>query len=45
LKQFAHGRQETYELLQRGDTIGVFQLESGGMRDLVRRIGSIKSRT
>lgn len=30
---------KTYELLQRGDTIGVFQLESGGMRDLVRRIG------
>ncbi len=30
---------KTFELLQRGDTIGVFQLESGGMRDLVRRIG------
>lgn len=30
---------ETYELLKRGDTIGVFQLESKGMRDLVRRIG------
>jgi len=30
---------KTYDLLQRGDTIGVFQLESGGMRDLVRRIG------
>jgi len=29
----------TYELLNRGDTVGVFQLESGGMRDLVRRIG------
>ncbi|MCA1808463.1 MAG: DNA polymerase III subunit alpha, partial [Lentisphaerae bacterium] len=28
----------TYELLRRGDTVGVFQLESKGMRDLVRRI-------
>ncbi|MGI6087061.1 MAG: DNA polymerase III subunit alpha [Kiritimatiellia bacterium] len=31
--------QATYELLRRGDTVGVFQLESKGMRDLVRRIG------
>jgi len=30
---------ETFALFQRGDTIGVFQLESRGMRDLVRRIG------
>lgn len=30
--------QATYELLRRGDTVGVFQLESKGMRDLVRRI-------
>jgi DNA polymerase-3 subunit alpha len=30
---------ETFALCQRGDTIGVFQLESRGMRDLVRRIG------
>lgn len=30
---------ETYKLLQRGDTIGVFQLESAGMRNLVRQIG------
>ncbi|MBN1670448.1 MAG: DNA polymerase III subunit alpha [Kiritimatiellae bacterium] len=29
----------TFELLRRGDTIGVFQLESSGMRDLIRRIG------
>lgn len=29
----------TYELLNRGDTVGVFQLESSGMRDLIRRIG------
>ncbi len=30
---------ETFELLNRGDTVGVFQLESAGMRDLVRRVG------
>jgi DNA polymerase III subunit alpha len=29
----------TYALLNRGDTVGVFQLESSGMRDLVRRVG------
>jgi DNA polymerase-3 subunit alpha len=29
---------KTYELLQRGDTVGVFQLESAGMRDLCRRM-------
>lgn len=28
-----------YDLLNRGDTVGVFQLESGGMRDLIRRVG------
>jgi len=28
----------TYELLQRGDTIGVFQLESGPMRALIRAL-------
>jgi len=27
-----------YELLQRAETIGVFQLESNGMRDLLRRL-------
>jgi DNA polymerase-3 subunit alpha len=31
--------QKTYELLNRGDTISVFQLESPGMRDLCRRFG------
>lgn len=31
--------QQTFELLRRGDTVGVFQLESAGMRDLARRIG------
>ncbi|MFN3698891.1 MAG: DNA polymerase III subunit alpha, partial [Dictyoglomus sp.] len=30
--------QKVYELLQRGDTIGVFQLESRGMRNLLREI-------
>ncbi len=28
----------TYELLQRGETKGVFQLESGGIRDLLQRM-------
>ncbi len=28
----------TYELLGRGDTVGVFQLESSGMRDALRRL-------
>ena len=31
--------EKTFELLNRGDTIGVFQVESKGMRDLLRRIG------
>ena len=29
---------ETYKLLQNGDTLGVFQLESSGMRDLLVRL-------
>jgi len=29
---------KTYELLRRADTVGVFQLESSGMRDLLRKI-------
>jgi len=29
---------ETFELLQRGDTIGVFQLESAGMRSLLQEL-------
>jgi DNA polymerase-3 subunit alpha len=32
----------TFELLQRGQTVGVFQLESAGMRDLLRRIAPTK---
>ncbi len=31
--------QAAYDLLNKGNTIGVFQLESGGMRDLCRRFG------
>lgn len=30
--------RKTYELLQRGETKGVFQLESGGIRDLLQRM-------
>jgi len=29
---------ETFELLQRGETKGIFQLESGGMRDLLTKM-------
>lgn len=29
---------ETFELLNRGDTVGLFQVESSGMRDLLRRV-------
>jgi DNA polymerase-3 subunit alpha len=29
---------KTFELMTRGDTLGVFQLESGGMRDLLARL-------
>jgi DNA polymerase-3 subunit alpha len=28
----------TFELLARGDTVGIFQLESGGMRDTLRQV-------
>lgn len=28
----------TYELLRRGDTVGLFQVESGGMRDILTRL-------
>ncbi|MCK5862207.1 MAG: DNA polymerase III subunit alpha, partial [Candidatus Hydrogenedentes bacterium] len=31
--------QKTYELLRSGQTFGVFQLESSGMRELAKRIG------
>lgn len=29
---------ETFEMLRRADTVGIFQLESGGMRDLITRL-------
>jgi DNA polymerase III subunit alpha len=32
----------TFELLGRGDTVGVFQLESHGMRELFRQVGVTK---
>jgi len=31
--------KEVYELFARGDTVGVFQFESSGMRDYLRRLG------
>jgi len=31
--------KKTFELLSRGDTVGVFQLESAGMRDTLRQVG------
>jgi len=31
--------KETFEMLQRGDTVAVFQLESGGMQNLCRSFG------
>ncbi len=36
--------QTTYEILNKGNTVGIFQLESGGMRDLCRKfkIGSVE---
>ncbi len=30
--------KKTFELLSRGDTVGVFQLESSGMRDMLRKM-------
>ncbi|MCF7849868.1 MAG: DNA polymerase III subunit alpha, partial [Kiritimatiellales bacterium] len=29
---------KTFEMLARGDTVGIFQLESGGMRDTLRQV-------
>jgi len=37
-QQFPLDDQETYALLQRGETKGVFQLESGGIRDLLQKM-------
>ena len=32
------GDKKTYEMLSRGDTVGVFQLESAGMRDTLKKL-------
>ncbi|HPM80864.1 MAG TPA: DNA polymerase III subunit alpha, partial [Candidatus Anammoximicrobium sp.] len=37
-QQFPLDDQATYALLQRGETKGVFQLESGGIRDLLQKM-------
>ncbi|MEM7478646.1 MAG: DNA polymerase III subunit alpha, partial [Planctomycetota bacterium] len=38
MHKFPLDDKETYALLQRGETKGVFQLESGGIRDLLQRM-------
>jgi DNA polymerase-3 subunit alpha len=38
LKQMPLDDPATYELLRRGETMGVFQLEGAGMRDVLRRL-------
>ncbi|MEM7020959.1 MAG: DNA polymerase III subunit alpha [Pseudomonadota bacterium] len=38
LAQLALTDQKTFELLGRAETIGIFQLESGGMRDALRKL-------
>ena len=38
IHKFPLDDKETYALLQRGETKGVFQLESGGIRDLLQRM-------
>jgi DNA polymerase-3 subunit alpha len=38
LLKLPEGDKKTYELLSRGDTTGVFQLESTGMRDTLRKL-------
>ena len=37
IENIALDDRHTYEILSRGETAGVFQLESGGMRDLLRK--------
>ncbi|MBM4147981.1 MAG: DNA polymerase III subunit alpha [Lentisphaerae bacterium] len=39
LSSMAPDDKATYEMLAKGDAVGVFQLDSAGMRDLVRRVG------
>lgn len=38
LRALPEGDPETYAMLGRGDSFGVFQLESGGMRDILVRL-------
>ncbi len=38
LLKLPEGDKATYDLLSRGDTTGVFQLESAGMRDTLRKL-------
>ncbi|MCF6094628.1 DNA polymerase III subunit alpha [Microaerobacter geothermalis] len=38
LKNIPFDDQKTYQLLGRGDTLGVFQLESSGMRNVLREL-------
>ena len=42
IKEFPLDDQETFSLLSRGETKGLFQLESSGMTDLVRKISPEK---
>ena len=37
--------EATYQLLQEGRTVGVFQLESSGMQELVRKMEALDSMT
>ncbi|MCM8772281.1 MAG: DNA polymerase III subunit alpha [Candidatus Omnitrophica bacterium] len=38
IKEFPLDDEKTYQLLSKGETIGVFQLESAGMRNLLKEI-------
>ncbi|MGQ0486513.1 MAG: DNA polymerase III subunit alpha [Hyphomicrobiales bacterium] len=38
IERIAYDDARTYEMLGHGDTVGVFQLESSGMRDVLRKI-------
>lgn len=42
MSNISYNDKPTYDLLCSGETIGVFQLESGGMRQLVRNLGPAK---
>jgi len=35
--ELPYDNDKSFELLQRGDTVGVFQVESGGMQDMLRK--------